>query len=61
MIQVYAPTSDAAEPETEKFYDSIKKIIEEETGEFIVVIGDYNAKVGKTENEARNVGGRGWG
>lgn len=50
LIQVYyAPTSDSSEAECEKFYKDIETVLKlVKKHEFILVIGDFNAKVGDT-------------
>src|SRR5574337_639308 len=50
LIQVYAPTSNAEEAETEQFYEYLQDLLEltpKKDGLFI--IGDWNAKVGSQE------------
>ncbi|GFN80053.1 craniofacial development protein 2-like [Plakobranchus ocellatus] len=47
IIQVYAPTSDGEDVEEEKFYEEIKKAKGFlKSQDIIIVIGDFNAKVG---------------
>ena len=50
VIQVYAPTTNAEEAETEQFYEDLQDLLEltpQKDGLFI--IGDWNAKVGSQE------------
>ena len=48
IIQVYAPTNDHPDDEIEKFYDDIQKAIKYvKSDEVLVVMGDWNAKVGE--------------
>ena len=48
VIQVYAPTSDYDDSEVEDFYGQLQEVIEETPKkDNLVVLGDWNAKVGK--------------
>ena len=47
VIQVYAPTSISSDEEIEKFYDDISKVLDEEKTKYTILMGDFNAKVGK--------------
>lgn len=48
IIQVYAPTSVAIEEEHERFYNELQSIIDKTPkGDVVMIIGDFNAKVGK--------------
>ena len=48
VIQVYAPTSDHDESEVEDFYGQLQEVIEETPKkDNLIVLGDWNAKVGK--------------
>ena len=54
VIQVYAPTSNAAEAEVERFYEDLENILEltlkkKKDKHVIFIIGDWNAKVGSQE------------
>ena len=51
MIQVYAPTTDAEEVETEWFYDDLQDLLEltPKKKDVLFIIGDWNAKVGNQE------------
>ena len=47
IIQVYAPTSDHPEEELEEFYESVNSTIKEvKSTDVLIVMGDFNAKVG---------------
>ncbi|GFO45197.1 craniofacial development protein 2-like protein [Plakobranchus ocellatus] len=47
IIQVYAPTSDSEDVEAEKFYEEIEKAKGYiKSQDIIIVMGDFNGKVG---------------
>ena len=46
-IQVYAPTSNAEEAETEQFYEDLQDLLElTPKKDVLFITGDWNAKVG---------------
>ena len=50
VIQVYAPTSNAEEPEVEWFYEDLQDLLElTPQKDVLFIIGDWNAKVGSQE------------
>ena len=50
VIQVYAPTSNAEEPEVERFYEDLQDLLEPtRKKDVLFIIGDWNAKVGSQE------------
>ena len=50
VIQVYAPTSKTKEAEVEWFYEDLQDLIElSPRKEVLIIIGDWNAKVGSQE------------
>ena len=50
VIQVYAPTSDAEEAEVEQFYEDLQDLLElTPKKDVLLIIGDWNAKVGSQE------------
>ena len=50
VIQVYAPTSNAEEAEVERFYEDLQDLLElTPQKDVLVIIGDWNAKVGSQE------------
>ena len=50
VIQVYAPTSNAEEPEVEWFYKDLQDLLELTLKkDVILIIGDWKAKVGSQE------------
>ena len=50
VIQAYAPTSNAEEPEFEWFYEDLQGLLElTPEKDVFFIIGDWNAKVGSQE------------
>ena len=50
VVQVYAPTSNAEEPEVEQFYEDLQDLLELTLQkEVLYIIGYWNAKVGSQE------------
>ena len=50
VIQVYAPTSNAEEPEVERFYEDLQDLLElTPKTDVLFIIGEWNAKVGSQE------------
>ena len=49
-IQAYAPTSNAEEAEVERFYEDLQDLLELTPKKpVLLIIGDWNAKVGSQE------------
>ena len=52
ILQVYEPTTDHTDEEVEQFYDDIQMGIGQvKSDEVLVVMGDFNAKVGSTRED----------
>ena len=53
VIQIYAPTTDVKEAETEWFYEDLQELELElthtHTKDVLFIIGDWNAKLGNQE------------
>ena len=50
IIQVYAPTSDAADGDIEDFYETVQSAVDSvPKRDFLIIMGDWNAKIGRTE------------
>ena len=50
VIRVYAPTSNAEEAEVERFYEDLQDLLElTPKKDVLLIIGDWNAKVGSQE------------
>ena len=63
IIQVYAPTSAALEEEHDNFYAELQDTIDNTAkGDILVIIGDFNAKVGQHKGgDGDSMGGHGLG
>ena len=69
IIQVYAPTSEAADEDIEDFYETVQSAMDSiPKRDFLIIMGDWNAKIGRTEKSecvgqyglgTRNEGGGG--
>jgi len=51
MIQAYAPTSQHSDKIIESFYDDVAQAISSFPAYFTVLVRDFNAKLGKKQNE----------
>lgn len=51
VIQVYAPTSTHTDEEVEMFYDDVAMALSKAPTYFSFITGDFNAKIGKKEDE----------
>ena len=50
VIQVYAPTTNAEETETDQFYEDLQHLVElTPKKDVLLIIGDWNAKAGSQE------------
>ena len=49
VIQVYAPTSNAEEAEVDGFYEDLQDLLELTPRKDVLILGDWNAKVGSQE------------
>ena len=58
-IQVYAPTSVSSQEELEEFYDDLQTEMRHKKTHYNVIMGDFNAKVGKGDEDC--VGSFGYG
>uniref|UniRef100_A0A914WF55 Endonuclease/exonuclease/phosphatase domain-containing protein n=1 Tax=Plectus sambesii TaxID=2011161 RepID=A0A914WF55_9BILA len=55
IIQVYAPTSAADDEEIERFYDNLEEEINKRST-YLVIMGDFNAKVGHRQDDQIFIG-----
>ena len=52
LLQVYAPTSESSDDELEKFYFQVEEGMKQcKSNELLLVMGDFNAKVGSEKAE----------
>ena len=59
MVQGYAPTNDAELEEKEEFYDALQDTIGKiPKGDLVIIMGDYNAKIGSDNKGREEVMGR---
>ena len=62
IIQVYAQTSDASDENLDSFYNTVQEALDKTTPrDLLVMMGDWNAKVGKTERKNSHIGIHGMG
>ena len=54
IIQVYAPTTDHDDEEVEQFYEDITRAVDEHKSNYTIIMGDFNAKVGKQQQKQEN-------
>ena len=52
VIQAYAPTSTHDDEEVETFYEDVEKAMVENRTHYQFIVGDFNAKLGKREEES---------
>ncbi|XGW33727.1 hypothetical protein V3C99_017843 [Haemonchus contortus] len=56
IIQVYAPTTDCSDDQHEDFYDHLGELVRSQKSSYIVVSGDFNARVGERRSGGRFIG-----
>ncbi|PIO53766.1 hypothetical protein TELCIR_24886, partial [Teladorsagia circumcincta] len=56
IIQVYAPTSDSDESQHEDFYDDLGEIVRSQKTSYVVISGDFNARVGSRRTGEKFIG-----
>ncbi|XP_028175804.1 uncharacterized protein LOC114364024 [Ostrinia furnacalis] len=61
VIQVYAPTTEHPDDEVETMYEDISRAIHSSRSHFTVVMGDFNAKLGRRSDNELKVGQFGYG
>ena len=61
VIQVYAPTSTHPDDEVEAMYEDVSRAIHASKTHFTVVMGDFNARLGKRDGDEQKVGPFGFG
>ena len=61
MVQVYAPTNDADEETKDSFYDMLQGVTDEiPRHDMIIMMGDWNAKIGAKQEGGKWCGGAAW-
>ena len=59
VVQVYAPTSDSTEEDIEEFYTELQEVVQNiPDRDLTIVMGDFNAKVGRDWREWEGVIGK---
>ena len=61
IIQVYAPTSSHSDEEVEEFYELVTQQLNKHNHHFKIVMGDFNAKIGKKQQNETTIGIHGLG
>jgi len=55
LIQVYGPTTAATDEEMERFYKNLSQAIKQvPKRDMLLIMGDFNAKVGRTEPSTKS-------
>ena len=61
IVQVYAPTCSHPDEEVESFYEDVQVATDRAKAHFTVIMGDFNAKVGKKVERETAIGNHGIG
>lgn len=62
LVQVYAPTSEASDQDMEEFYEVVQDVLDNiPKKDVTILLGDWNAKLGKSTTKTANVGTYGLG
>jgi hypothetical protein len=61
IIQIYAPTSSHDDNEVDNLSKNISDLLNSSNTQFTIVMGDFNAKIGKTEGDKEATGSFGLG
>ena len=58
VIQVYAPTSAHGDDEIEEMYDAINTLMDKTHTQYTMIIGDFNAKIGRRQSHESTIMGK---
>ncbi|XP_072041043.1 craniofacial development protein 2-like [Amphiura filiformis] len=58
VVQVYAPTSEYEDEAVEEMYEDVSKAMEESRATYTIVMGDFNAKIGRRQSGEESIMGR---
>jgi hypothetical protein len=58
VIQVYAPSTSHDDEEVEEFYENVNTLMDCTRTHFTMIIGDFNAKIGKQKHHEEDVMGK---
>ena len=59
VVQAYAPKNDAMDKEKDKFYNQLQDTVSScNRNDMIVVVGDWNAKVGNNDTNRKELIGK---
>ena len=62
IIQIYAPTTSHEDEEVEELYEEISKAMDKDKSHYKIIMGDFNAKVGKhQQGDGKTTGTHGLG
>lgn len=61
VIQVYAPTKNSEDEEVYNLYEEITQALTTHKTHYNLIIGDFNAKIGKRERDETSIGNYGYG
>ncbi|XP_072043067.1 craniofacial development protein 2-like [Amphiura filiformis] len=62
IVQVYAPTSTASDEAMENFYGQLQDVLDKiPSKDMLIILGGWNAKVGKSDIKSRSIGKFGLG
>jgi exonuclease III len=61
IVCAYAPTSDAGDETHEEFLEELRVAVRDHNVKFRVLIGDWNAKIGRKQDPTERMGSHGFG
>ena len=60
IVCAYAPTSEASDDIHEEFLEELRLVVRDQSIKFRVLIGDWNAKIGKKKDPCERMGTHGF-